>query len=351
MTKKKSFLGLYLIIPLVLIIVAVVLSLTIGMSLSTDIGGGTQFEVKIENTEKVASQSEAIKDALKKHGYSVEKIFVEDKEVETAIVVRVDKKDIKEEVKQTIADKLGISVDQISDFQNINGLVTKKAVLWFSVTIVALLCLVFVGGWLRYKVVAGLSLVFVALISMLMPVALFIITRIPVSFISIVIVMLGVALSLFASALCLERVRESIKLKHNDGKTAGELVEMGMKSTMKPLLFFGVLIFVMSLVMICIPVRFVTMIALSIMLCLLTSAYSYFVGMNLHASLLDIKITRDQARLSKNPNFVSTEKQKEEKERVKAEKQKVKEDRAKAKARKEKLRAKKEADKDIGPVV
>ena len=48
MNKKKSFLGIYLIVSLVLIVAAVIVSLTAGINLGTDIGGGTQFEVKIE---------------------------------------------------------------------------------------------------------------------------------------------------------------------------------------------------------------------------------------------------------------------------------------------------------------
>ncbi len=344
MTKRKPFLSLYLIISLVLVVLAVVLSLTVGFNVGSDIGGGTQFEVKLSSEQTASAQTSKIKSALKEHGLVAEKIFVEDKGIDRAIIVRVAKKDLKDDVRESVAEKLGVDISNVSEFNNINGLVTKKTVLWTSVAVICILLLIFVLGWIRYKLMAGLSLTFTVLHALLLSVSALVITRLPLTFVSLVLILSGLCLVIFAYVLTLERIRENAKLKHNENLSAFELVDISKKATLKPLIYLGALLLIMAIVILCLPIEYVIFSALTFIVCLALSAYSYyFVGMEIYANLLDIKMIRDKQRVSKNPEDVA---KKSKPKKTTAQKEKAKADKKKDKELKEKAKAKKAKEKE-----
>ncbi len=303
MNKKKSFLGIYLIISFVMIIAAVIVSLTAGINLGTDVGGGTQFEVTIDNSTASSKQIQTVKDVLHKNNLHAEKIFVEDKHVDTVIVVRIADKSVENQAKirAGLVEKLNVQEEDISAFTTINGSVTKKAVLWAGIAIVCLLLFIFIAGWLRYKVVAGLSLMFVLLHSVMLNLSLLVLTRLPITMVALIEMLCGVILVLFAFILFLEKVRENSLLKHNENLSTEELVSVSQKSVLKPLIFLLILASVVSLVFVCIPVRFVTLSACALIVAIASAVYSYyFVGIGVHEKLLEIKVHADKLRLSKN---------------------------------------------------
>ncbi len=318
MTNKKNLVW-YLCVSLVLIIVAVVLSLTVGINLGSDIGGGTQVEIKIENTQNVSQQTKQVKSALKEHGLIEERIFVEDKGVDTYLVVRVNKKNVDPKLRDTLIKKLGVEEEAVSTLQTISGTVTNRAVIWASVTIVCVLLAIFVAGWLRYKIMAGLTLLLAVLHSLIVTTALVIIVRLPINFISMAIILASVILTLFACVITLERLRENQKAKHNEGLSVDELVNMSQKSTLKPLIFIVCALLILALCLVCTPLSVVTMSGATIFVCLLVSAYTYyFVAMNIHKYLLEAKVTRDKIRLSRNPNIETTLKPEKAKAKAKS---------------------------------
>lgn len=326
MTKKRNLIW-YLCTSLVLIIVAVILSLTVGINLGSDVGGGTQVEIKIENTNNVKTQTKQVKSALKEHGLIEERIFVEDKGTDTFLVVRVNKKNVATGLRESLSQKLGVSLDNISELQTINGTVTNRAVIWASVTIVALLLAIFVAGWLRYKVMAGLTLMFAILHTLIISVAALIIVRLPINFISMIVILSAVVLTLIACVITLERLRENQKAKHNETLSVDELVDMSCRATLKPLVFMVCAIAIMALPLLCTPLSVVSSAGATILVCLVISAFSYyFVAMNIHKYLLEAKTVRDKIRLSRNPN-IETELKPEKKARTKkaADKKKDKE--------------------------
>ena len=79
MKKNKSFLGLYLIISLVFVVVSVVLALTVGINFSSDIAGGTQIEVTMNDGILTSTYTNKIDDVLDKYGLNIDTNFVEDK--------------------------------------------------------------------------------------------------------------------------------------------------------------------------------------------------------------------------------------------------------------------------------
>ena len=60
MKKRKSILAIYLIVSLALIVCSVVLALTVGINFGTDIAGGTQIEVQVQDINKVDAEIEKI---------------------------------------------------------------------------------------------------------------------------------------------------------------------------------------------------------------------------------------------------------------------------------------------------
>lgn len=303
MNKKKYFFGLYLIVAFAIIISAVVVSLTLGINLGSDIGGGTQFEVAIDGNVAKSKDIKEIKEIVKKNGESIETIFVEDDRIETVIVVRIADKKIEKqsEIKKAIVEKLGVESSAISEFEIFNGTVTNKNVLHTGIAVVCVLLAIFIAGWIRYQLVAGLSLVFTTLTTLMLMVSMHILTRVPLTMISIMIMLALITVVLFAFVLFLEKVKANSKLKHYESLTTKELIDVSNKSVLKPLAFLAVLLLALSVVIVCIPVRFVTLTACSMFECLFVSILTYlFIDVPMHERLLDLKIQSDKLKLSKN---------------------------------------------------
>lgn len=326
MKNKKSFLWLYAVISLVIIISAVVVSLTAGISLGTDVGGGNQIEVTITSETNRNEAVSSVKEVMAENGCTVERVFVEDKFVDTLVVAKTPNKQIKnqDELKSKIAEKLGVDVSAV-EILEFDGGVTNKSVIWTSVGIVCLLLALFIIGWVRYGLVSGTTLTIVALHSMLVSISLLVLTRLPITMISIVEILAGVVLSIFATVLLLEKIRENKKMKHNETLSETEVVELSNKEVLKPLIFTGALVLVVCLALVFVPVRLVTLSALSFVVCVASTVYSYyFLGTNLQSLMLTIQDDNQRARLSKNVSA------KPAKETVKAEKKETKSSKKKA---------------------
>ena len=303
MNKRKSFFGIYLIVTFAIIVTAIIMALTLGINLGSDIGGGTQFEVTINSNVASKQDIEEIKQIVKNNNESVETIFVEDKLVDTVIVVRIADKKIEKqvEIKNQIIKKLELENNSVSSFEIFNGSVTNRNVLHVGIALVCILLFIFVAGWIRYQIVAGLSLVFTMLHTLMLMVSLLIVTRLPLTLISVMIMLILMAVVLFVFVLLLERIRANSKLKHNENISTEDLVATSEKAIIKPAIFLGVLALVVSIALICIPVRYVILTAVVLFVCLLASAYSFvFVGVPMHERLLDLKIQSDKMKLSRN---------------------------------------------------
>lgn len=302
MKKNKSLLGLYLIVSLVLIVASVVLALTVGINFSTEIAGGTQIEVQVIDSNKTEDQIEKVEKALKENGLRAEKIFVEDKGTISNIVVRIAEKDLKaDKVRASISNKTGNDLAEVSELHEFDGIVTNRALIWTSVAVVCLLLLMFLFGYFRYGIVGAISLMFTMLHSLILSVSMLIITRLTISFISLAIILSVLALVIFAMILILEKLRESVKQKHNENADIKDLIAEAKKETLKPLIALAVVLAVVCLAFVFVPVRLVWLSALAVLTVAVVGAYSfYFVGLSLHESLYRTKKLSEKAKLSKN---------------------------------------------------
>lgn len=302
MKSKKSLLWLYAVISLVIIVTAVVVSLTAGMSIGTDVGGGIQVEVKLSADSNIKDSVADFKDVLAENGYTAEKVFAEDKYVDQYVVAKISKKDIanQDQFKTSIATKLGVSAEDVTILE-FDGTVTNKAVIWTSVGIVCMLLALFVFGWIRYGVVSGLTLTVAPLHSLLMAISLLTLTRLPITMAVIVEVLACVVLVAFATTLLLEKIRENKKMKHNQSLSQEAIVDLSNKETIKPLIFVSALVLIISLVLVFVPVRLVVFSALSLIICLAVAIFSYYcLAITMQSVMLTMEQATQKARLSRN---------------------------------------------------
>lgn len=302
MKKNKSFLGLYLIISLVLVVVSVVLALTVGINFSSDIAGGTQIEVQVADANKVEDQIVNIEAALEDNDIKAEKIFIEDKGTVTNVVVRIAEHDLDaEKIRADISIKTGVSLSGVSELQEYDSLITKKALIWTSVAVACFLIALFIFGYFRYTVVGGIALMFTVLHSFILILSMFIITRLIVSFVALVVMLCIIALVIFAMVLVLEKVRESSKQKNNENAEIKELLNVAKKEVFKPVVALLTALVVVTLAFIFVPNRFVCLSAIAVLVATLVGAYSfYFIGLSMYENLYTTKKISEKAKRSRN---------------------------------------------------
>ena len=155
MKKSKLLLPIYLIVSLVIIIAAVIVSLTAGINLGIDFAGGKQIEIKLDETTNTSGYPEKINAALKDYNLVIDSSFQEDKYTDTYYVVKINHQkamtdETKNDIRAAIANKLGINTENVGEVVEISGNVTEQTLINISIAIVAIFVLVFVACWIRY---------------------------------------------------------------------------------------------------------------------------------------------------------------------------------------------------------
>ena len=299
--NKKPWLLIYTIISFCVIVAAIVVSLTAGFNLGSDIAGGTQIEILVTGSEKSESQliSET-KIVFKENGVAYDKVFVEDKYTDTYLIVRTNNKSFnKDKLTNNLAHKLEIEVEDITGIYEISGFVTKSAVVWISVTLALLIVGIFLASWIRYKLMTAISLTIAVLHSIIFSTSLLVVTRIPFTLVSFIILALFSALILFAFVLTFERVLENGKMVHNKDLSSEELIKLSKNQTLKTLLFIVCGLTVVALALMFVPSLNIVFNAISLLVGLLSATYSYwFIGLSLYSFMLTIKDAANKRRLS-----------------------------------------------------
>jgi len=311
MNKRKYPLGILAIISLVIIAVSAIIVAIFGINTSIEIGGGSQIEITLsyeedsvhhDGRENTTEYVEKVKKVLKEHSASIDTYFVEDKLVETTLVIRVANRNIKnaDDIKVEIANALEIDQAKVSDVQLLNSYFSNKLVLYIGLAVLAILAIGFFMGWLRYGVLAGVSLMFVILHSFIMTLALIFVSRVQFSLVGLCSAIAISILSVFALACILERYKENAKSSQYEELGYDQKLMLSTKQNAWLLILAGVMCFV-SVVMICTPINYMRLAGLNILISVVVGGYSAScIGPALHGYLLELAGAKEKKRLSKN---------------------------------------------------
>ena len=184
--------------------------------------------------------------------------------------------------------------------QAVSSYFTNNQMLYIGLAVLAVVILCFFAGWLRYTIIGGVTLAFGALHNMILSLALIFLYRVQFSIISLAGILVFTILGIVATALILERTRENAKSKQYATLTEDESLMLATKQNNK-MLWFAAALFALTIVMVCVPVRYLQLAGVSLQLCLIVTAYtSVLVAPALNAYLAEIRKLRNKRKLSKN---------------------------------------------------
>ena len=303
--KKKLLLPIYLGLSVVLIIAAVVMSLTVGVNLGVDFNGGTKFEIKLADDVNTKSYESKINSVLDDYGYVIDSYLSEDRYDDEFYTFKINQKSIavekQAEIRTKIAEKLSIDVSNISEAKEISGNVTQKNLISISIA-VACVFLVFVFvGWARYGIMEGLSLMFVGLHNAIISFAILIITTLQINIPTIVAVLACTLVSLGIFAYILERNRELKNSSQGKEMTDYEIYSLSSKKSFANVVIFAIAAVVFAISCVFSSMHFIRLFAISLVACTLVAVYSSnAIGVELGAMLSNIATTSEKQSLSKN---------------------------------------------------
>lgn len=310
--KKYPFL-ISLIVSCVIVVASVFVLAFCGIKLSPSLGGGSQFEVVIPDSIEQKTAVQGIKNVLSDNGISYDSFAVEDNasliegNVHTTrrVLVKVNKSNISDDVElkiqKGVAEKLGIDVSNISSIENIISSIKSKDILLFGLGIGIIAVCLFLFGLFRYNVFAGLSFLVSILHNLILFLSLIILTRIPLSLVSIagISVLTLVMIALLVSIFEKNKIESEMHLAEKETPSS-RLIRVEVQAV-KPYFFVALAVVVFSLFMVFVPVNNVLFSSLTILIALVVSAYSgLIIGPAVFASFMDIAQASFEATLSRN---------------------------------------------------
>lgn len=311
---KKYPLLVSLIISCVLVVASIFVVAFCGLKLSPSLGGGSQFEVAIPDSADSKTCVQGIKNILKNNNISYDSFTIEDKakagdeptaQSQRYVVVNILATNVSDETEQKIRDqvssKLGVPAENVSEINNIISSIKSKDILLFGLGIGIIAICLFVFGYIRYDLFAGLSFFLSILHNLILFLSVMILTRIPLGLVSIAAIAI---LSLIMTAV-LVSIYEKNKLESEmhlaEKETPSERLIKSEVSAIKPYIFILVSVVVFSLILFFIPLNNVVFSTLSVLVSLAVSVYTtLLIGPGVYGTFLDIKKARFDATLSRN---------------------------------------------------
>lgn len=320
---KRYPLLISLIISCVIVVAAVFVLAFCGIKLSPSLGGGSQFEVIIPDNLEQKTVVQNIKNILSDNGVAYDSFSIEDNasvisrgEYSTRrVIVNVNSTNISDEtetkIRTDIAEKFGISVENISSIENIISSIKSKDILMFGLGIGIIAICLFLFGMFRYNVFAGLSFLLAVLHNLILSLSIVILTRVPLSLVSIAgisiltLVMSAVMVSIF------EKNKIESEMHLAEKETPSSRLIRVETAAVKPYLFVALSIVVFCLFLVFVPVNNVLFSALTILIALVVAAYSgLIIGPAVYGSFMDIAQANFDATLSRNDTVNKTIKKK-----------------------------------------
>lgn len=310
MFKNKYPLKLLSIISLAIIVLTTIFVAIFGVNTSVEIGGGYQLEVKLSyekngeyfaGTENAETYLEKTKDVLDSYGCKVDSYFVEDKLVDTYLIVRIADAQVEgaNNIAGSVALKLGLNTTDVAIHQ-LSSYFTNNIMLYIGLAILTVIIICFFAGWLRYSLMGGITLAFAVLHNLILSLALIFLTRVQFSMVSLVAVLALTVYSIFAFTSILERVKENNKSKQYAELTHDQKLISATKQN-KHLYLICIILLAVSLAIIFVPVRYIQLAAVSVQLAVIACVFTFtFIAPALYAYLADFQTNKEKQKLSKN---------------------------------------------------
>ena len=313
-TIKKFPLLICLIVSCAIVVASLFVAGFCGVKIAPSLGGGSQFEVAIHDITDTKAAVKSIKTALAENDLSLDSATVEDKFValdgqgsytKRVIVVKIAEADISDEVESAVAKRvaegLGVNESKVSSIDNIVSSIKSSEILYLGLAVGIIAVCLFVFGWIRYDIFAGLSFILSYLHNIILFLSIVIITRLPLSLISIAGIMV---LTVVMTALVIsiyEKNKVESELHVAEKETISQRMLRSEAYAIKPYILVGAAALIASALLLLVPVMSITWASFSLMIALACSAYTgTLVGPGVYASLLEIKNAYTEATLSRN---------------------------------------------------
>ena len=313
-TMKKFPLLICLIVSCAIIVASLFVAGFAGIKIAPSLGGGSQFEVVVHDSANTETTVKSIKNALAECELSFDSATVEDKFValegegsytKRVIIVKILESDISDEreaeVVKHIAWAAGVPESKVSSIENIISSIKSSDVLYLGLGIGIIALCLFVFGWIRYDIFAGLSFILSYLHNIILFLSVLIITRLPLSLVAIAGIMI---LTLVMTALVIS-IYEKNKVESEMHLTEKETISQRMIRSevyaMKPFALVGAVALVASALLLLVPVMSITLSSFALMIAVACSGYTgLLVGPGVYTAFLEIKNAYTEATLSRN---------------------------------------------------
>ena len=281
------------------------MSLTVGVNLGVDFNGGSKVEIQLKDDANVSSYESKINSVLEDYGYVIDSSATEDKYTNSYFVFKINNKDIpiehKQEIREKLANKLEIELDQVGEFLTISGNITQKNLISISIAVACVLLVFMFIGWARYGIMEGLSLMVVGLHNMIISFAIILTTTLQINIPTVVAILVCSLVALCVYAFILERARETKNSSLSKDMSDFEIFEKANKNSLTNIVIFSIAIAVLAVACAFSQMHYIRLFAISLVLCGLVAVYSTnAIGSLLGATLANIKTTADKQSLSKN---------------------------------------------------
>ena len=313
-TTKKYPLLVSLIVSCVIVVASIFVLAFCGMRLSSSLGGGSQFEVAIADSADAKTYVQEIKKVLDEQNIQYDSFMVEDNSTagssateisQRKIVVNLQETNVsnekESEVRKALSSKLGVSLDNISEIDNIISSIKAQDILLFGLGIGIIAVCMFVFGFVRYDIFAGLSFLLAIIHNLILFLSITILTRIPLGLVSLA------AMSLFTLIMlaCLVSVYEKNKLESemrlSEKETPSSRLMRVEFATLKSYVLVPCSIIIFSLLLLLVPVNNVAFSVASVFVSLIVTLYTtILIAPGVYASFLDLQKASFEATLSRN---------------------------------------------------
>ena len=312
--QKKYPLLISLIVSCAVVVASIIVLALCGMRLGTSLGGGSQFEIAIADNADAKTYVQKIKNVLNDNNIQYDSFVVEDNSVaeegatqftQRKIVVNILATNVSDEteldLRNDLASKLGVNVDKVSTVENIVSSIKSSEILLFGLGIGIIAICMFIFGYVRYDVFAGMSFLLAIIHNLIIYLSVVILSRIPLGLVSLA----GVSILTLVMLAFLVSTYEKNKLENETSLDKKEVPSLRLmraeKSAMKSYAFVLVSVVIFSALLFLVPVYNVVLSAISILASLVVTGYTaLIIAPAVYAYFLDLSKASFEARLSRN---------------------------------------------------